>query len=97
MLKGTKSVSLSYQSMVGENHDQVAVYMTASIPESGRSNSNKTIQNLDLYEANKTECRQDMAEFDQMLWELEDQTTDDEPAQGSDTSTDQTTENGEVL
>lgn len=97
MLKGTKSVSLSYQSMVGENHDQVAVYMTASIPESGRSNSNKTIQNLDLYEANKTECRQDMAEFDQMLWELEDQTTDDEPTQGSDTSTDQTTENEEVL
>ena len=69
-LKGTKSVSLSYQSMIG---DKVAVYMTASIPESGRSNSNKTIQDLDLYEANKTECRQDMAEFDAMLWELEDQ------------------------
>lgn len=87
MLKGTKSVSLSYQSMVGKNHDQVAVYMTAQIPDSGRSTSNKTIQNLDLYEANKTECRADMAEFDQMLWELEDQTADDEPEQGTDTST----------
>lgn len=76
MLKGTKSVSLSYQSMIG---DKVAVYMSAQIPESGRSNSNKTIQDLDLYEANKTECRQDMAEFDAMLWELEDQadTSDD--------------------
>lgn len=87
MLKGTKSVSLSYQSMVGKNHDQVAVYMTAQIPDSGRSTSNKTIQNLDLYEANKTERRADMAEFDQMLWELEDQTADDEPEQGTDAST----------
>ena len=69
-LKGTKNISLSYQSMIG---DQVAVYMTAQIPESGRSNSNKTIQDLDLYEANKTECRADMAEFDAMLFELEDQ------------------------
>lgn len=69
-LKGTKNISLSYQSTIG---DQVAVYMTAQIPESGRSNSNKTIQDLDLYEANKTECRADMAEFDAMLFELEDQ------------------------
>lgn len=74
-LKGTKSVSLNYQSMIG---DQVAVYMSAQIPESGRSNSSKTIQNLDLYEANKEECRQDMAEFDEMLWELEDQNADPE-------------------
>lgn len=70
MLKGTKSTSLSYQSMIG---DQVAVYMTAQIPESGRSNSSKTIQNLELYEANKTECRADMEAFDELLWSLEDQ------------------------
>lgn len=70
MLKGTKSVSLSYQSMIG---DKIAVYMSAQIPDSGRSTSNKTIQDLDLYEANKTECREDMAAFDEMLWELEDQ------------------------
>lgn len=87
-LKGTKSVSLSYQSMIG---DKVAVYMTASIPESGRSNSNKTIQDLDLYEANKTECRQDMAEFDSMLWELEDQSVEPEPpASGSDDNEEET-------
>ena len=71
-LKGTKNIALSYQSMIG---DQVAVYMTAQIPESGRSNSSKTIQDLDLYEANKTECREDMAAFDEMLFELEDQQT----------------------
>lgn len=71
-LKGTKNISLSYQSVIG---DEVVVYMTAQIPESGKSNSNKSIQNLDLYEANKTECRADMAEFDEMLYELEDQQT----------------------
>lgn len=71
-LKGTKNIALSYQSMIG---DQVAVYMSAQIPESGCSNSSKTIQDLDLYEANKTECREDMAAFDEMLFELEDQQT----------------------
>ena len=80
MLKGTKSVSLSYQSMIG---DKVAVYMSAQIPESGRSNSNKTIQDLDLYEANKAECREDMAQFDEMLWELEDQSTEQETEPGA--------------
>lgn len=83
-LKGTKSVSLSYQSMIG---DQVAVYMSAQIPESGRSNSNKTIQDLGLYEENKAECREDMAQFDVMLWELEDQSAQaeqTEPADGTD-------------
>lgn len=75
-LKGTKNIALSYQSMIG---DQVAVYMSAQIPESGRSNSTKTIQDLDLYEANKTECREDMAAFDEMLFELEDQQTEEVP------------------
>lgn len=75
MLKGTKSVSLSFQSVIHdqEKGDQIAVYMSAQIPESGRSNSSKTIQDLNLYEANKAECRADMAAFDEMLWELEDQ------------------------
>ena len=94
MLKGIKSVSLSFQSMIG---DKVAVYMTAQIPESGRSNSNKTIQDLDLYEANKTECRQDMAAFDEMLWELEDQNAETEqtPEESSGEADDSETD-GEV-
>lgn len=70
MLKGNKSVTISYQSVIG---DQVAVYMSAQIPESGKSNSSKTIQDLELYEANKAECRKDMQEFEDMLFALEDQ------------------------
>lgn len=81
MLKGSKSVSLSFQSMVG---DQVAIYMSAQIPENGKSNSNMTIQDLELYEANKTECRKDMNEFNNMLWELEDQNAKQEEGQGTD-------------
>ena len=87
MLKGTKSVSLSYQSMIG---DKVAVYMSAQIPESGRSNSNKTIQDLDLYEAHKAECREDMAQFDEMLWELEDQNAEQETEPGTGQETEDT-------
>lgn len=81
MLKGSKSVSLSFQSMIG---DQVAIYMSAQIPENGKSNSNMTIQDLELYEANKTECRKDMNEFQSMLWELEDQNAKQEEGQGTD-------------
>lgn len=80
-LKGSKSVSLSFQSVI---EDKVAIYMSAQIPENGKSNSNMTIQDLELYEENKTECRKDMNEFNNMLWELEDQNTKPEEGQGTD-------------
>ena len=51
MLKGTRSTTLSYSSMVD---GKTAVYMTAQIPESGKSNYSKNIQDKELYEANKT-------------------------------------------
>ena len=54
MLKGTRSTTLSYSSMID---GKTAVYMTAQIPESGKSNYSKNIQDKELYEANKTECR----------------------------------------
>ena len=96
MLKGTKNISLSFQSVVGPEN-KVAVYMTAQIPESGRSNSSKTIQDLDLYEEHKSECREDMDAFDEILWELEDQSAEpDDPGQAeSGTDVGQETENSE--
>lgn len=69
MLKGTRSTTLSYSSMVD---GKTVVYMTAQIPESGKSNYSKNIQDKELYEANKTECRKDMATFDEMLYQIED-------------------------
>ena len=74
MLKGTKSMNLSYNSIInGKN----VVYMSAQVPETGKSNCTKTIQDQEMYEANKTECRKDMAAFDELLLKLEDQGTVD--------------------
>lgn len=70
MLKGTKSTTLNYSSVID---GKTVVYMTAQIPESGKSNCSKNIQDKELYEANKTECRKDMAAFDEMIYQLEDQ------------------------
>lgn len=72
MLKGTKSVTMSYQSIF---EDKVAVYMSAQIPENGRSSISTTIQDLELYGANKAACRADMTAFDQLVYEGEDAMT----------------------
>lgn len=69
MLIGTKSTTLNYQSAID---GVVAVYMSATISENGQVSTSKTIQNTDLYEKNKDECRNDMAKFDQIIFELED-------------------------
>lgn len=69
MLIGTKSTTLNYQSAID---GVVAVYMSATISENGQVSTSKTIQNTDLYEKNKDECRNDMTKFDQIIFELED-------------------------
>lgn len=78
MLKGTKSISINYQCIIG---NEPVIYMSATIPENGMSTSSKTISNLELYEANKAECRKDMQEFDEMLFALEDQQVNPEEPQ----------------
>ena len=75
ILKGTRSTTLSYSSVV---NGETAVYMTAQIPESGKSNCSKNIQDKELYEANKTECRKDKAAFDEILYQIEDGGTTNE-------------------
>ncbi len=70
MLKTTKSISLTGNSMI---NDKPVVYMQASISTGGGTTSHSSsIQDKALYEANKTECRQDMAAFDAMVYEIED-------------------------
>ena len=54
MLKGTKSMNLSYSSIID---GKSVVYMSAQVPETGKSNCTKTIQDQEMYEANKAECR----------------------------------------
>lgn len=74
MLEGKRTLNLTYSSMIG---NKCVVYMTASVPENGRINTSKTIQDKSLYEANKEECRRDMAAFDEILWKLEDNSAAD--------------------
>jgi len=66
MLKITKSVNLKGQSIIEVDSVQhVVVYMSANIEEGdGDPNVSKIIQDRELYIANKTQCRQDMSDFD---------------------------------
>ena len=50
MLKGTKSTSMNFNSMI---NDKSAVYMSAQIPVNGSASITITVQDRDLYEANK--------------------------------------------
>lgn len=91
MLKGTKNVTLNYQSVIG---DETVIVMNATVPVSGRSTINKSIVNMDLYEANKRVCRQDMAAFDALVWEAEDEREATAAAQPETTTQEETTEEG---
>ena len=72
MLKGTKSISMNFNSIID---GKTAVYMSASIPENGRSSHSVTIQDQDLYDANKDQCRSDIEEFEKLLYAAEDEQT----------------------
>lgn len=80
MLKATKSTNITGQSIITDSNgiEQIAVYMSASVSETGNSPSaNKTIQNKELYLANKAICRADMAKFDDAVDELMGGATDE--------------------
>lgn len=70
MLKATRSIKITANSMI--NGTQV-MYMSASMEADGKVTSSTAIQNVDLYETHKEECRADLAEFQQMVYALEDQ------------------------
>lgn len=71
MLKTTKSISLSGQSIISNN--QVANFSANINSESGSSNINSNIMNQTLYDANKVEVRKDLADFNTAVYEVEDQ------------------------
>ena len=70
MLKGTKSVSMNFNSMI---NDRPVVYMSAQIQEAGNASTSITVQDRDLYEANKTQCRKDIEAFNQLVYAAEDE------------------------
>lgn len=72
MLKVTKSITLNGESRMD---DQVVVCMNAMISTDGTGSSsvNTNIVNRELYNANKKQMRQDIAAFDELVYEAEDE------------------------
>ena len=68
MLKGTKSTSMNFNSMI---NDKSAVYMSAQIPVNGSARITITVQDRDLYEANRAECRKDIEAFNHIVYAAE--------------------------
>lgn len=70
-LKITKSTSLQGQSVVD---GQTVIYLSASISTENLGNStvSQSIQNQELYAANKAACRADIAEFQNAVFDEED-------------------------
>ncbi|WP_461198563.1 hypothetical protein [Enterococcus sp. N249-2] len=71
MLKTNKSSRFSGQVMI---EDQMVVYMTASIDEyQGVATSPSiSIQDAELYQKNKNNCRDGIENYLKELWEMED-------------------------
>ena len=65
MLKGTKSVSMNFNSMI---NGRPVVYMSAQI-----ASTSITVQDRDLYAANRAECRKDIEAFNQIVYAAEDE------------------------
>lgn len=73
-LKTTNSVTVTGTSEI----DGVqVVYLSAMISQetAGSSTVSQNITNKDLYNENKVECRKDIADFQEQVYELEDQYT----------------------
>jgi len=66
----TKSVQISAQSKTSTG--EPIAYFTANVSDNG-TNSSMTIQNQTLYEANKTQVRKDKSDFDNAVYEVEDE------------------------
>lgn len=70
MLKTNRSTTLNGQSVIKDVNgtEQQVVSMSAIVAENGGiPNKSVDIQNRELYLANKSDCRKDMADFDDII------------------------------
>ena len=71
MLKTTKQITLTGNAMVG---NVAVVHLNATIPsDTGVGNVNQYVYNAELYDANKSKLRADIAEFMALVYEIEDE------------------------
>lgn len=78
-LTHTVSVQISGYSVI--NGEQV-MYLTANVSRdtAGSTYVNQTITNKELYNSNRTECRQDVADFQDKVYKAEDELLAEKPA-----------------
>ena len=71
MLKVNRTINLNASSMI---NNQVVVYMSATLSTDVQTseNINKNICSQELYELNKEEIRQDMRDFEEMIYKEQD-------------------------
>ena len=71
MLKVNRTINLNASSVI---NNQVVVYMSATLSTDGQTseNINKNIYSQELYELNKEEIRQDMRDFEEMIYKEQD-------------------------
>lgn len=70
-LETRKQITLTGNSVI---NGQQVMSLTATIPsETGIGNINQYVQNAELYDANKTQVRRDVAEFTSKVYEIEDE------------------------
>lgn len=69
MLKTNKSITLTGNTVI--NDERVVYYRAEISPNDSRIN--QSVQNQELYDANKKECRKDFAEFTAQAYEIEDE------------------------
>ncbi len=71
MVNLNKQITLNgISSLVIEGDTKQIAYLTASIPVGGSPTINHTIQELDLFNANKEEVLKDFAAFDAYVYDL---------------------------
>ena len=84
MLVSTKSIHLSGQSII--NDQQVANFnanVHVSDNTTGTDSVNMFITNRELYNANKTEVRNDLSEFEQLVFSIQDEAKTNNEAGGN--------------
>lgn len=70
MLKTTKQTTISGQSSINEK--AIAYFSASSNKENGSTTINSSISDYELYGANKTEVRDDLAKFTDAVYAEED-------------------------
>lgn len=70
-LETRKQITLMGNSVI---NGQQVMNLTATIPsETGIGNINQYVQNAELYDANKSQVRRDVADFTAKVYEIEDE------------------------